>query len=213
MCVECCRPCRRRLCSCAPSKTFVDKTNFIGLFLDMPHSTIHISVPPKFGKSVNLDMLRLYFESEDSALEEEFTDPLFHGTTFYGNPLFWDHYRQYVVLHVDFSPFKIVEDVETFNRTLAEVVCQMHDRYRSHFNFSYVDCKKTPAQALVDHYNEYKLSIFDAGKHLIKAISWRFALEVIVLIDNVDAILHNYMIGPGRDKEKIHNYFGQFLRD
>ncbi|CAH0387725.1 unnamed protein product [Bemisia tabaci] len=199
------------------SKTFVDKTNFIGLFLNMSHSTIHISVPPKFGKSVNLDMLRLYLDApvkvgNETTANNQYTDTLFLGTKFHGNPHFGDHYLKYKVVHVDFSPFKIVEDVETFNRSLAEVVCQMHEKYGSHLNFSYIDGKKAPPQACLDYHREKKLSILDAGQQLISDIYFAFSKPIIVLIDNFDAILHNYMIGPVRHKEKIHKYFGHFLR-
>ena len=80
---------------------FVDKSPMIAEVLDSAAQVILLPRPRRFGKTLNLSMLRYFFERT-----EEDHAPLFQGLAVEGHPVFATHLGRYPVIFLTFKDIK-----------------------------------------------------------------------------------------------------------
>lgn len=78
--------------------TYVDKTGLIKAVLTCPSETMLLPRPRRFGKTLNLSMLRYFFENT-----EEDQRGLFAETVIERDPLFDAHQGKYPVIFLSFK--------------------------------------------------------------------------------------------------------------
>ncbi len=81
---------------------YVDKTLFIREILDTSSEVILLPRPRRFGKTLNLSMLRYFFEKNDGNFSGDFAG-LFEDTTIRDDEIFKLHQGKYPVVHLTFK--------------------------------------------------------------------------------------------------------------
>ena len=85
---------------------FIDKTLFIEEVLSAGAKVLLIPRPRRFGKTLNLSMLRYFFERCESEEELERRRGLFSGLGIERSPLFEEHFARYPVIFLTFKDVK-----------------------------------------------------------------------------------------------------------
>ncbi len=83
---------------------YVDKTHMIKEFWENSAEVLLLPRPRRFGKTLNLSMLRWFFERNT-----EDTSTLFEGLHITENPVLMAEQGQYPVIHLDFKSIKFLE--------------------------------------------------------------------------------------------------------
>ena len=87
---------------------FVDKTHLIGHLIDHPSEVHLITRPRRFGKTLNLSMIRYFFEALPPG-KEGTSSPnaaLFEGLSITEHPRFGEFMGQHPVIHLSFKNVK-----------------------------------------------------------------------------------------------------------
>ena len=116
---------------------FVDKTHLIGYLIDHPGEVHLITRPRRFGKTLNLSMIRYFFEAPVPSLVEEAHTPtqqslpnayLFENFSISQHPLCEDFLGQYPVIHLS---FKNVKD-NSFDGSMNLIRALLSKEYERH---------------------------------------------------------------------------------
>ena len=186
--------------------TFVDKSRLIIEFLESTQQVLLLPRPRRFGKTLNLSMLRYFLEKRPENLAH-----LFEGLdVFYGeNALkYKKHFQQYPVIFVSFKDIS----GKTFDICHAAIADLLANMYREHeailgsgklnenetANYKAIlDGKATPTR--------YRSALFDLCKYIHRATGQK----PVVLIDEYDHPIHNgWLSGYGAD---VLDFFRAFL--
>lgn len=183
---------------------YVDKTHFITEFIDRRGiEVLLLPRPRRFGKTLNLSMLRWFFEKRDENLW-----PLFEGLhVARAGELYRAHFQQYPVIFLSFRGTK----ADTFEECWQQIRALLQTMYAEHrdaLEGKLDERQLADFQAVwtgageLGHYNRALLNLTE---YLHKVHGKR----VIVLIDEYDAPIH---AGYSRGYyEKVINFFRMFL--
>jgi hypothetical protein len=80
---------------------YVDKSLFVEEIINCPHESILLPRPRRFGKTLNLSLLKYFFEIRDN--DESF---LFDGLAIKESPVFQVHFAKYPVIFMTFKDIK-----------------------------------------------------------------------------------------------------------
>jgi len=80
---------------------YVDKSLFVEKIVNCPHETILLPRPRRFGKTINLSLLKYFFEKKE--IDESF---LFDGLAIKESPLFKEHFSKYPIIFMTFKDIK-----------------------------------------------------------------------------------------------------------
>ena len=84
-------------------KYYIDKTGFINELLDASADVLLIPRPRRFGKTLNLSMLRYFFEDSEDKAEIR---SLFAGLAISKTEEFEEHFGKYPVIYLTFKDIK-----------------------------------------------------------------------------------------------------------
>ena len=116
---------------------FVDKTHLIGYLIDHPSKVHLITRPRRFGKTLNLSMIRYFFEAPAPPVATEAHTPvqqtlpnayLFENFSISQHPLCEDFLGQYPVIHLS---FKNVKD-NSFDGSMNLIRALLSKEYERH---------------------------------------------------------------------------------
>ena len=168
---------------------YVDKTLFIKELYDSSAEVILLPRPRRFGKTLNISMLRYFFEQSENSNAHLFTNTLISG-----QPEFQKLQGQFPVIFLTFKDCKTATWIGTYGK-MIELIAQ---EYTRHFT------------TLAPHMDQIELKIYNSicdmtaseelfGGSLLRlsGLLYRaYKKQVIILIDEYDAAIHaGYMHG------------------
>jgi hypothetical protein len=187
------------------NKYFVDKSLFIQDIIEEDSEIVLLPRPRRFGKTLNLTMLRYFLEKTDKPEE---TKKLFSGLAIEKEDIFEEHICRYPVIYLTFKDIK----ASNFEHSLKSIKRLIAREYRRH---SYLlsseqleDFDKEDFQSILSVKADISLfenSLLDLSHYLYK----HYKEKPVILIDEYDTpIISAY--AEGYYKETI-NFFKSFL--
>ncbi len=162
---------------------YVDKTLFIQELTEVAGEVLLITRPRRFGKTLNLSMLRYFFEKTNSD-----TSYLFANSSIWQQADYRSLQGQYPVISLTFKDIK--EDTwESAYKKVREIIAKEFNRHLSIIQDSLSDyyLKKYIALSMEEADEEsYSTSLF----LLTEVLHTYYKKRVIVLIDEYDAPIH-----------------------
>jgi len=176
---------------------YVDKTGFIGELLRTRGSVNLFTRPRRFGKSLNLDMLKSFFEIGANA-------SLFEGLEIAKDTkLCEQHMGKYPVLFVTLKDVE-GEDFQTACNNLGILISEEAERYAFLLESDKLSVsEKVKFQSLMDGNFDNTAFLCSSLRLLTRLLCRHYGLPVIVLIDEYDVPL---------DKAYQNGYYPQMVR-
>lgn len=170
---------------------YVDKSLLIKELLDSGSETILLPRPRRFGKTLNLYMLRYFFEKT-----EEDIGKLFHDLAIWQQgKAYTDKQGQYPVIFLTFKDVKSRDWLECHTK-LNRVISEEYQRHRY-----LLDCERLYADEKMEYMNIIKLTASkDTYENSLKKLSVylerHYGRKAIILIDEYDSpIQEGYLHG------------------
>ncbi|WP_254306612.1 AAA family ATPase [Clostridium sp. 001] len=188
---------------------FVDKTLFIKEVVEDGSAVILLPRPRRFGKSMNMSMLKCFFEKTEESNRE-----LFRGLKIYSDKEIMKKQGQYPVI---FITFKDVKD-SSYDKTVEKIKDLIIEEYTKYIKLLDADILEKPEKAyfqrIIDREaseGEYELSL----KNLSKFLSKYYNKRVFILVDEYDVPIQSGYLNNYYDKviEFIRNLLSGALKD
>jgi hypothetical protein len=164
---------------------FVDKSHLITQFIDRDgDKVVLLPRPRRFGKTINLSMLRWFFEKRDENLWHLFED--LHVAR--AGEQYRAHFQQYPVIFVTFKGTK----ADTWEECLGKIKLILQQMYKPHQQSLEGKLDSTDAakfQAILDGSAD-KVACENALLTLTELLHQVHGKRPIVLIDEYDAPIH-----------------------
>lgn len=166
--------------------TYVDKTHLVRELLDMPGAqVVLLPRPRRFGKSLNLSMLRCFFERRDEDLAG-----LFDGLAIAGaGAAYQAHFQRYPVLHLTFKGAKH----DTYEACWGSLAKKIEALFREHSHVlgsgRLSDVEARDFNAVLDGSagrTLYERALLDLSSYLHRV----HGEPVVILIDEYDEPIH-----------------------
>jgi hypothetical protein len=169
--------------------TYVDKTGLLIEMLDMPGAKVLLMPRPRrFGKTLNLSMLRCFFEKRPDGddLSHLFTDL----AVWRAGDAYREHFQRYPVIFLTFREVK----GDTFEKCWADIKDKIQELFREHralLDSGVLDPDearnyRTVLEATAEPVR-YRRALGDLSRYLHRATGER----VIILIDEYDQPIHD----------------------
>ena len=143
---------------------YVDKTMLIKDFLDKKPLVSLFTRPRRFGKTLNMDMLRVFFEKTDEDTSIYFRDK---AIWLYGKD-YTDYQGQYPVIFLSFKDVKCSDWQDTYEM-ITKLITQ---EFRRHIELE-----------TSDRLNEYeKTQYMDFAKRTADSTDYQFSLQILSLL-------------------------------
>lgn len=158
---------------------YVDKTMMIKEFLDERPMVSLFTRPRRFGKTLNMDMLRTFFEKTQEDTSVYFKDKKVWAC----GEKYQKHQGKYPVVFLSFKDVK----KDTWEETFVHIVQLITNEFRRHF-----ELKDSPAVHDKDYYQEiidgtYDSRLFDSSLAMLtKMLYEHHGEKPIVIIDEYD---------------------------
>ncbi len=162
---------------------YVDKSLFIAEILNRSDKVLLIPRPRRFGKTLNLSMLRYFFEKRDDSLSS-----LFKGLAIEADQEAMQHQGQYPVIFLSFKDCK----ASSMEECLSQIRGLLIELYEEYHPFLYTNA----TQKEQENYDkimkeEQELRNWETAlKFLMRLIHQQTELRVIVLLDEYDTPIH-----------------------
>ena len=161
---------------------FVDKTELISEIINENNKVILITRPRRFGKTLNLSMLKYFFDINEDAKE------LFHGLKIENLPEF-EHQGKYPVIFLTFKDIK-EPDFDKFFWSMGEVIRETYKIHEESFKNLSLDTTETRSiEAILSREANYGL-LQNSLKNLSRYLSEIYQARPIVLLDEYDTPIH-----------------------
>jgi|GEM_PF-1345610 len=177
--------------------SYIDKTFFIEELLQSKAKTILIVRPSRFGKTLNMSMLKYFFEKTKTGASHLFSGLAIEKTS---------RMKLQGTFPVIFLSFKENRKA-TFEKSLSKLQSLIQDEYKKHeyLLFSLDEEEKVPFEEALNGSASPETSI----KLLMDCLARYHGKKVIVLIDGIDFLLRDaYLFG---DYEKMLNLIHPLL--
>lgn len=183
---------------------FIDKSLFIKEIIDDTAEVKLITRPRRFGKTLNLSMLRYFFEKTDEDNSYLFNDL----NIFKQDDMYKKEQGQYPVVNLTFKDVK----ENSFNNCLKNLKIQIIEEYKRHDYILNSDkIRDTDKKQYISIIEENASDVWykNSLKLLIRLLSEYYNKDVIVLIDEYDTpINQGYISGY---YEEIIDFMRNFL--
>ncbi|MBQ8995330.1 MAG: AAA family ATPase [Oscillospiraceae bacterium] len=189
---------------------YVDKTLFVKDFLDRRVQVSLFTRPRRFGKTLNMDMLRVFFELSDEDTSVYFQDKAVWACG--------DQYRQhqgkYPVIYLSFKDVKY----STWENALANIsalISMEFDRHRYLMDSDLCSsAEKRFFQKVVDR-EASAVDLADSLKMLSKMLASHHKTPVIIMIDEYDTPIQEGYLDGYYDEviEFVRNLFSGGFKD
>jgi hypothetical protein len=195
---------------------YVDKSLLIKDLFDNAAGVTLITRPRRFGKTLNMYMLKSFFEYNcELQFENENKRHLFNGLKIeQAGEVYMRHFGQYPVIFLSFKELK----ASTWEVAYEALKDCIYDEYDRHFNIYYSkeigEADKTRLRRFLDRAaldSDFPKSI----KFLSKCLKKHYNREVVILIDEYDVPLESAYTKQYYDKmlELIRSMFSSSLKD
>ena len=165
---------------------FVDKSLFIEEVLENGANVILIPRPRRFGKTLNLSMLRYFFERDEREENRTLGKELFSGLAMEKSPLFEEHCGRYPVI---FLTFKDVKE-RCFDDALLKIKDIIAQEFKRHtVSLERLDGEREYISSIVNktaHTVDFSMSL----QKLSQFLHWEAKAPVVILIDEYDTPIH-----------------------
>jgi hypothetical protein len=186
---------------------YIDKSQLICELLDRPGvQVVLLPRPRRFGKSLNLSMLRCFFERSSQDLSHLFEDL----AVWRADPGYRAHFQRYPVIHLTFKGVK-AERFEDAWAAIREIITRLFDAHRGVLDAGALS--DTEAQAyrqILDRSAPrvlYQHALLDLSRYLHR----HHGEPVVILIDEYDEPIHaGHVHGYARE---IIDFFRTFLTE
>ena len=189
---------------------YVDKTLLIKDFLDKKPKVSLFTRPRRFGKTLNMDMLRVFFEKTDVDTSRYFRDKAIWSC---GNS-YMDYQGKYPVIHLSFKDVKCTSWQETYSMIIRLIALEFRrhielensEKLNKYEREQFVALANSTADA-----SEYQLSLQILSLLLHK----HYDKETIIIIDEYDTpIQQGHTCGFYNEViEFMRNFFSGGLKD
>jgi len=172
------------------NKTYIDKTLLIKEFWEGNSLVVLTPRPRRFGKTLNLSMLKYFFEKTDQD-----TSGLFENTNIWNDPKYHDLQGQYPVIFLTFKNIKADSWKEAYVK-FANFLAMHVEKLLSSIFASLTPTEQSWYKRLIDR-SATEADYADSLLHATTILERHYQKKVIVLIDEYDApiikaYLHNY---------------------
>jgi len=183
---------------------YIDKSHLIREFLDRDaHKVILVPRPRRFGKTINLTMLKRYFEKSDENLW-----PLFDGLSISrAGDEYRKHFQKYPVIHLSFKGTRADTWEGCFSMIVRELrrMCEAHlgaleGFLRGPYRDEYLGLLRGEADSVA-----YQLSLASLTRWLHEV----YGIRPMVFIDEYDAPIHAGFANGYYDQ--VVSFFRSFL--
>jgi hypothetical protein len=182
---------------------YVDKTNLITEIIDRRNiKVVLLPRPRRFGKSVNLSMLKWFFEKRDENLWHLFED--LHVAR--AGDQYRAHFQKYPVIHISLKETK-AKDFAKSQEKARQAIRNMYEVHRSDLEGHLQGANQADFQAILNETASdavYELSL----KNLTRYLHQVHGVRPIVLIDEYDAGIHASHLNGFYDD--AIDFFGSF---
>ena len=196
---------------------FVDKTRLIAHLIDHPSEVHLITRPRRFGKTLNLSMIRYFFEAPppggDSS-DPPPNAPLFNGMSITEHPRCREYMGQYPVIALSFKDAKGASHTECM-----EIIREMlSSEYQRHEYLQNCEVLREADQELffkISNKNGTDQDCAQSIKHLSSWLKRAYGKSVYILLDEYDTPLHAAYTGRFYDEmiAFIRSFMGQTFKD
>ena len=161
---------------------FVDKTELIAEILRENNEIVLIPRPRRFGKTLNLSMLKYFFDINENAKN------LFKGLKIETLPEY-EHLGKYPVIFLTFKDVK-EPDFNAFLSKLSELIADLYKTYEDKLLGSELDKRdKNKIENILLEKKDYTL-LQNSLKNLSKYLSEIYKINPIILLDEYDTPIH-----------------------
>jgi hypothetical protein len=184
---------------------FVDKTLFIKEIIETSDTALLITYPRRWGKSLNLDMLKTFFEPESEECKKDQTNCNKDVFTSEGNlaiatvdnGIHLKEQGKYPVIFISLKDVK-GDTIEEIENRLKDVVTSLYQKYR-HLDSSSIleDSEKKLFNRYIEQdYNTNsfpRLLLRNSIKYLSELLHKHHKEKVYVLVDEYDKPVHSFL--------------------
>ncbi|XP_046669658.1 uncharacterized protein LOC124360260 [Homalodisca vitripennis] len=194
------------------SPEFIDKTMLIKEFINNA-DTLILAAPDGFGKSTNLDMIRVFLSK---TVDKKQAEDVFRNTEIYKEEaLLKAHFNNHPVIHCSFKPNSPVTDYETMLMAFRNVLHQtflQHQYLTDSPHLTKNDLKELKSYTDEDKYKTLKPIQISVGLYVLSQILERHhGKQVILLIDDYDSVLLDSIFTKSLDIAEVFGFYNAIL--
>ncbi len=174
---------------------FVDKSLIIQELINSNAQITLLPRPRRFGKTLNLSMLRYFFENREKSEE------LFKDLAIYQTEEFKEHLNRYPVIFLSFKDIKS----SSFEASYSKLYSLIQEEFMRHFEEIDIDSLNFLNRLNYMNILEGKATQQNIENSLIllsKLLSERYNQPVVILIDEYDTPIH---------ASYLHGYYNEFI--
>ncbi len=174
---------------------FVDKSLIIQELINSNAQITLLPRPRRFGKTLNLSMLRYFFENREKSEE------LFKDLAIYQTEEFREHLNRYPVIFLSFKDIKS----SSFEASYSKLYSLIQEEFMRHFEEIDIDSLNFLNRLNYMNILEGKATQQNIENSLIllsKLLSERYNQPVVILIDEYDTPIH---------ASYLHGYYNEFI--
>ena len=188
---------------------YIDKTMLIEEIINNSAKVILLPRPRRFGKTLNLSMLRYFFEKRKKNLKE-----LFNGTMIQSDEVFAEHQGQYPVIYLSFKDCK----ENSWDLMTKKLNNLLSDEFERHSFLLDSDRLSEKNKHYIETIINRKANIVDCAdslRYLSSFLNRSYQKQVVILIDEYDTPLHSgYQNGYYNDMVSfMRNFLSGGLKD
>lgn len=189
---------------------YVDKTLMIRDFLDECPMVSLFTRPRRFGKTLNMDMLRVFFEKTDEDTSVYFKDKLIWSC----GKKYWEHQGKYPVIFVTFKDVKFHTWAETFEN-LSFIIAQEYIRHSELQESEKCNLLEREYYQKVVSMQATEEELTSALQNLSKMLHDHHGKPAIIIIDEYDTPIQQGHMNGFYDKIVLfmRNFFSGGLKD
>ena len=174
---------------------FVDKSLIIQELINSNAQITLLPRPRRFGKTLNLSMLRYFFENREDSEE------LFKDLAIYQTEEFREHLNRYPVIFLSFKDIK-QRDFESSYIKLYSLIRREFMRHYKEIDVESLDFLDKLEYLNILEGKATQSSIEESLSLLSKLLSQKYNQQVVILIDEYDTPIH---------ASYLHGYYNEFI--
>jgi hypothetical protein len=162
---------------------YVDKSLFIAEMLNRSDKVLLLPRPRRFGKTLNLSMLRYFFEKQQDSLAS-----LFKGLAIEANQEAMSHQGQYPVIFLSFKDCK-ASSIEKCLSQIRGLIIELYEEYQPLLYQEATQKERENYDKIIkeeQHLRNWEMAL----KFLMRLIHQKTGQRVIVLLDEYDTPIH-----------------------
>ena len=173
---------------------YVDKSNLICNLLDDFNQATLITRPRRFGKSLNMSMLRYFFEKS-----EKDNSYLFDGLEVSKDDRYMQEQGKYPVISLSFSSVK-AHTFEENLKMLSKLMTKLFEYHQESINFDKLTPRECKQWGVYTEGTPDSIDLSDSLLFLSECLAKSYEQKVIILIDEYDVPLDNAYFNGFYDK-------------